>query len=396
MEELRLSATSLQDWEECKFRFLYSYVYGLQPIAEKDSLRIGTSWHGCHEIYRMVPQSKCPKCHKRGYIRPDCYLCSGTGVLPDDMMTAVLNFLNYRYQAAPNGKTVTEAVVERIKMLYGLVAYNHVFNENRFDTVTSEVYFKLPIVNPVTGHSYRDTYLVGKVDHILREKETGRLYVCERKSTTSDLSDPKYWAKRDNDLQITTYVYALRMMQLRGELRQHGISEDDPLIYGTLYDVWRKPSIEPKTLTQRDTAEFLSTGEYFGNKFNAVWVDGVDAEHCTCTVNGTQALIVPGKKASAIVETPDMYGSRLMHDMAERPTFYFAQHEISRSDAQLVEFEHSLSKLVRAVRLYMAGDLWTRNNNSCDSPFYCPFIQMCKTGGKLGPNEVPEGFKRKP
>ena len=62
MSQIRLSATAIQDFEACKLRFLYRYIYGLRPMQEKDSQRIGETWHGCHEIIRMVPQSKCPKC----------------------------------------------------------------------------------------------------------------------------------------------------------------------------------------------------------------------------------------------------------------------------------------------------------------------------------------------
>lgn len=391
MSEVKLSATALQDFEECKLRYLYRYVYGLRETDEKDSQRIGTTWHGCHEIIRMVPQGKCPKCFKRGKLREDCYLCNGTGVLPADMMDAVTRYVDYRYSQMPEYLPVEEWETERINLLYCFSGYRWLFPQDRFETIASEVWFDIPVINPDTRREFQDAKLVGKVDHLMRDRESGLLYIGERKSTSQDLGDARYWSRLDQDVQITSYLYALRMAQLRGELRKYGVSEDDPLIHGIWYDVWHKPGIKPKTLTQADTAEFLKTGEYCGETFSVKWHEEVG----DISINGQMALIVPGKKANAIVETTEMFGARLLADIAERPGFYFEQREIPRSDEQLVDFERDLARYVKAIRYYEHNDLWTGNCRSCESPFWCEFRDICKSRTKVGPNDCPDGYVKR-
>jgi len=182
----------------------------------------------------------------------------------------------------------------------------------------------------------------------------------------------------------------LRVAQRTGALQKYGISPDEPLIHGIWYDVWHKPSIKPKALSQKATKEFIETGEYCGEKFEVANVEN-DTQ---IEVNGAQALIEPGKKGFAIYETPEMYGARLLADIAERPDFYFAQREIARDDRQMEEFEADLCRLVKSVRAYQRGDLWTKNCRSCESPFWCPFRSLCFNHVKVGPTDIPDGYRK--
>lgn len=397
LSDIRLSATALQDFEECKRRFLYRYEYGLRPDKDTDSRRIGEAWHGCHEIIRMVPQSKCPKCMRCKEVRNDCYLCGGTGRLPADMMDAVTRYLNHVYSDVPESKSKEEWEVERIVVLYSFSGYLWYFNNSRFENLASEVWFDNPIVNPDTNREMKDAHIVGKVDHVLRDMDTGLIYLGERKSTSKGIDDLDYWARLEMDVQITSYLYALRIAQMNGRLRKYGIGEEEPLIHGIWYDVWHKPSIKPKALSQKDTAEFIETGEYFGEEFEVV--RNPDNEEATeggpmVIVNGTQALVEQGKKGFAIRETPEMFGARLLADIGERPHFYFEQREIARTDDQLLEFERDLYRIVKTIRHYRSEDLWTPNCRSCSSPFYCDFRRLCMNHAEVGPNDVPDGFKK--
>ncbi len=388
MSNIRLSATAIQDWLECSRRFLYRYEYGLRPDEDRDSQRIGTTWHNCHEIIRMVPQSKCPTCMHRGEVHYDCYLCDGTGRLPQDMMEAVTRYVNHAYAEVPDNKSREEWEVERIGVLYSFSGYRWYFDNSRFENLASEVWFDNPVVNPITKREMQGVKVVGKTDHILRDKESGLIYIGERKSTSTGIDNMDYWARLEMDVQVTLYMYELRIAQMTGKLRKYGISEDDPLIHGAWYDVWHKPSIKPKALSQKDTAEFLSCGVYCGEKF------AVGEDNGAVFVNDDSALTVPGKKGFAIRETPEMFGARLLADICERPEFYFEQREIARDDRQLEEFEQDLCRIVRAIRTYRSGDLWVPNCRSCSSPFWCDFRSLCMNHVPVGPNDVPEGFKK--
>jgi len=397
LNSLRLSATALQDWEECKTRFLYRYIYGLRPDEEKDSQRIGTAWHGCHEIIRMVPQSKCPKCCKRGELRDDCYLCDGTGILPADLMDAVTRYINHIYAEVPDSKTADEWETERIRVLYSFIGYRWYYGDGEFDNAASEVWFDNQIVNPRSKREMTSAHIVGKVDHILQHRETGLYYIGERKSTSKSLDDASYWGRLELDVQVTTYLYELRIAQLLGKLQCYGIKPDDPLIHGIWYDVWHKPDIKPKALSQKDTAAFIETGEYCGERFEVIRNpdnEEVGEKRIMVIVNGVDSLVIPGKRGFAIHETPEMYGARLMADIAERPEHYFAQREIPRSDEQLEEFETDLYRIAQAAKSFRRNDLWTKNCRSCESPFWCDFRNICYNHIGVGPNDVPDGFKK--
>jgi hypothetical protein len=379
-------------------RYLYGYEYGLQSEKEKDSFRVGNNWDRCHGILAMLPQGKCPSCLKREEIRKDCYLCDGRGILSTDLMDAVMRFLNYKYKTVPEGKTAEQWEVERIQILYSLSGYRWYFGvESKFEVITTQFKFDLPVLNPKNHRALPQIRNVGKIDELIRDKETGLVYILERKSTNRDVADVKYWDRLRKDEQISSYLYSIRICQRLGQLECYGIGKDDPLIEGIYYDVWHKPSINPKFLTQADSKAFVESGEYCGEKFSVLYHGGDQyGPHgeSACTINGFPAISNPGKKEGtfAIYETPEMYGARLLSDIAERPEFYFSQRPIARVQNQLDRFEENLARYAEVIRHFQKKDLWFENDRSCDVPFRCDFKSFC--GQPIGPTDIPEGFTK--
>jgi hypothetical protein len=111
-------------------------------------------------------------------------------------------------------------------------------------------------------------------------------------------------------------------------------------------------------------------------------------------VNREIAQTVPGKKDGtfAIRETPEMFGARLLADIAERPEHYFAQREVSRTDKDLEAFQHHIFNLARQIRYVEGKNLWCKNVKSCRAGFYCEFIGLCQSGVEVGPGDVPPGY----
>jgi len=372
MQELRLSVSTIQDFKACPRRHLYRKEYGLQPIKEKDSTRIGTIWHRCHEILEMIPQGRCPDCFKQEELQPDCYLCQGTGVLPSDLMDAVMRYLNVTYTKVPENKTHGEWETERIIVLYSLSGYRWLFPDyhKRFKPVANEIWFELPIINPATDKKLSKAIEVGKIDGIIQDTETGLYYLKERKSTSWTIEGTKYWDRLKIDPQITSYLRAARIYQILGKLEKFGIMRDDSLIQGAWYDVWRKPEIRPKKPVKKDIIQVPDEHiEYYDEQFD---VRDFDFDF----------------------ETPEMFGARLLSDIAERPDFYFAQREIPRTDEQLEKFEQELFKQAQIMRYIKEKELWTSNDRACEVPFKCDFKDICYAGTELGPDDVPEGFEK--
>lgn len=367
MREIRLSPSAMNDYQSCPLRYLYSYIYKLQREQEKDSLRIGTNWGRCHEIMGMIPQGKCPSCLKREEIWEDCYLCSGTGVLPADLMDAVTRYLDWVYENVPDHKTHEQWEVEKIALLYSFVGYRWRYVDSPFEIVTSEEKYELPIVDSARHKKIPMATAVGKLDHIVRDKTSGLYYVMERKSTSRSLTDSRYWNYLQRNVQTLSYLWASRICQRLGRLEKYGIKKDDPLIAGVHYDVWHKPDIAPRKVTKKEQKEFTDTGTYYGEEFSVLDFD-------------------------YNFETPQMYGARLLSDIAERPEHYFARREFPISPEQLAAFERKQVIQAKRIRHDEDNGLWVEHEGSCETPFRCDFKDLCLAGVEIGPNDIPEGF----
>jgi len=201
-----------------------------------------------------------------------------------------------------------------------------------------------------------------------------------------------YWNRLTLDSQITLYLIEARHAQLAGELEAYGISASDPLISGVLYDVWKKPLIRPKKLTQAESKKFVDTGEYMNEHFN---VDGSKGP-CSFEVNNVDAEVTPGSKEGtfAIRETPEMFGARLLADITTDPSGFFARKEIPRTDAELQEKDQEYTNMARLINICQQRNLWFHNEHNCDSKYRCEYVPICLYGADISDGKTPDGFKR--
>ena len=195
------------------------------------------------------------------------------------------------------------------------------------------------------------------------------------------------------DTQVSMYLWAARLLQSQGSLEEYGILSTDPPINEIFYDVWHKPTIKPKKLTQGDSKKFVADGLYCGQKFEVV--ANCDQDQHTITVDGVTAICAPGAKEGTftIRETPGMYGARLMKDISEKPEFYFAQREIIRTDDDMDRFERELYKIGATIEFMTEKDCWFSNENSCHAKWKCDYTDICYNHVDLTDGVVPPGFK---
>jgi hypothetical protein len=232
------------------------------------------------------------------------------------------------------------------------------------------------VVIPISGNKMRKTKFVGKVDRLVRDRNTGLVYVWERKSTSHSITSQDYWTGLTQGDQISGYLYGGRFAQVNGQLRPYGIKPEDPPIAGAFCDVWHKPDIAPKRVSKADLKTLAETGEYCGTKL-------------------VNALTVPGSPPEVLVETPEMFGARLLADIVERPDHYFAQREVSRTDKELETFQARLYRIGKQIRTVEKNDLWVENQRSCEQPFYCEFRELCRSGVAVDAKVVPVGYKKR-
>lgn len=363
VEDISLSATTLQAWRQCPMKFVYHKLCQLKKIETTDSLRIGTCWHKLLEICGT---------HERG-----------------EAMQLATEYINEQYEAVPENKTRFEWDTERTILLYSLAAYNWFYDAQveQYEVVACELDFSLPL----PGISVP---IIGKIDQIVRDRR-GVVLVREFKSTRRAMDDETYWGHLNLDLQVGLYVAAANHLRVSGMLEQCGIAKTDPFIDGILYNVWRKPSIRPTRLTQKASKELMKTGEYCGQKFKVSPEIVADGESATIVIDDEIATATPGAKDGtyAISETTRMYGARLLTEMTSRPEVYFRQEELVRRAAELETAVNDIISMWKVIEFQGHTDTWYKNDMSCQSPYRCEFMPICYSNVEIDVENPPDGFE---
>ena len=393
MKKLILSASSIGAFKSCPIRFRNAYVYGIRPIEDKESQRIGTNWHTILEVASLVPGNECPCVLPQATMKTrvpdeDCDICEGIGKVPDNIMEAVTRVLNKAYEGIEfNNPEAKE--VERVTLLHALAGYRWHYGEQQESVIATEQYFSLPLLNPQTGHPVPDVFIAGRIDKLI-ELANG-IAVKEHKSTSKSIDpDSTYWSHLNLDVQTTMYIYAARRMQMDEWVRSGDAGSGGPLINTVKYDVYHKPTIRPKKLTQGDSKKFVADGMYCGQKFEIEKIGDVIQ-----TVNGIQPVVEPGAKPDTftIRETPDMFGARLLKDITERPEFYFRCIELTRTDAELKAFEQELYDIAQNMRFMIRSGRFYTNEHQCEATFRCDYMEQCYNRVQVDQDHVPDGFK---
>lgn len=381
-----LSASHIGTFKACPMRYNLRYILGLQPIEETESQRYGTNWHKIQQVVNLNPGDPCPDC-KDKVDRRGCILCGGNGTMDDGGMDAVIRYLDAIYIVCPVSKTPEEWETERIILLYSLIGYNWYYSggsdsegpiREDFKIVAQEISFRLPLTSPTSKRKLPNIFVDGRIDKILVGKAT--TFIKELKSTGDSVAlDSDFWKHLTLDTQTLLYIWAARQLGYpNGQL---------------LYDVWHKPQIRPKMLTQAESKTFMETGEYCGQKFEMGRSPEVGSPDCL--INGKLPMIEPGKKEGtfAVRETPEMYGARLLQDITERPEFYFCTKEIARTDADIEQFEKELFNMYQTIRTMKKTNAWWCNEHACEATFKCPFLNICYNHITVDPQNPPQGFE---
>ncbi len=384
----KLSASFIAAFKSCAFRCYAQYVLGIRVIVEADTLRMGTNWHKVLEVADMDIAAPCPVCAAEG---PDtrCPLCGGALKLIQDRGERIASILNAAYGDKPSSKSLEDWAAEKEKIWVASSGYEWYWKDDDSEVIAEEIKFELPLYGP-SGRALPGVIVVGMIDKLRRHRASGIVFVDEHKSTSAPIdSDSTYWSKLNLDTQTLLYVYAARELQKAGALECYGIKATDPLICEARYDVWKKPTIKPKMLTQGESKKFVASGEYMDDKFDAHVVSN------GTYVNDVEAEIKPGAKEGTfqIRETAEMYGSRLFQDIVANPEKHYARRVIARTDLELERFEQELINIYRTVQFLNKEDRWWHNEQQCEATFKCPYISQCYNGVELDPSNPPDGFK---
>lgn len=351
-----ISASSIRAFKQCPKHYQLAFVEGLREANEPAPFRMGTAWHKGLEIA------------EEGGSTSDAIL-GATEV----------------YETIPGWADEAEWLVEREVIANGLAGYLYHIGSDEYETIAVEQEFDLPLVNPETGRATSRFRRVGKIDRIVRCKADGRLLVQENKTTSRSIdSGSTYWNRLRRDTQSMFYILATKELY------------PDENVYGLLHDVFHKPTIRPKMLTQADTKKFMGVGEYFGQAFTITPIEP-DKDGITFSIDYRVPEVKPGAKegAFAIRETPAMYGARMFQDLCDRSEVYYARREVPFTNPELLNFRYQLWYLQKNMADMERTGFWVANENQCEATFICRYLSICNSNAYVCDGvTVPPGFRR--
>lgn len=325
-----LTASRLNCLLGCMRRHYWRYEVGLTQEQSGVALRFGSAWARAKEAYR----------HGKGY---------------EDALAA----------AVPEGVDLDEMTVATISGL--LAGYYQYYGPSAWPC-NAEVEFSQPLAGS------RTFTVAGKLDGLSRMPD-GRLAIEEDKTTSDSLSDDSdYWLRLRFNIQLLQYA---------SEVRKAGWD-----VSTVVYDVTRKPSIQPKDvpLLDDDMRKIVNdaTGQRVFKK------DGTPRE------SGDKEK---GYFLQVRPETAEEFSKRLLEDTMERPAFYFARREVPILDSDLEEFVEQRLTLSRMIlhcrgaekRFTQPERAWPRNVSDmvCRS---CEFFGFCLQNLSVDLNNPPTGF----
>jgi hypothetical protein len=216
----------------------------------------------------------------------------------------------------------------------------------------------------------------GKIDGI-GVMNDDRQVLVERKTTSDSLSpDSEYWLRLRANSQIYQYVTAARE---KGWNIEH-----------IIYDVVRKPGIQPKQIPLLDENGLKIVLDDVGER--CFLKDGKPRQSTTG--------LPDSYKLQSREETPEEFSKRLYEDIMSRPEFYFCRREVPVLDCDLEEFQFNRVQVARMIldrrrqekNMERADRAWPRHVNGLICPF-CPYSSFCLQNISVNPGQPPAGFK---
>ncbi len=171
-----------------------------------------------------------------------------------------------------------------------------------------EVTLKAPLLNHETNRLSRTWSHAGKLD-VLGHRH-GNTVLIDHKTTSQEIADPNAPFRR----QLVVEAQATGYMLLAW---YHKMKIDE-----CVWDMLRKPSIQPKSLTKADAAGIVSKRTYFGHRVSQETLTFLQLEQR---------------------ENFELYEARLANDCTVvRPDWYFQRQTVPRLDIEMLDYANDL------------------------------------------------------
>lgn len=278
------SGSSIQTFMDCPKRYEFRYVKLLDTIGYSSALGLGTFLHA--EIERWA------------------------GGRVDSVEAELARFISSKNADSHPQIRLDRLTAERIFQMWQTHwDGEHPYSNSKYEWLEAEAEWGFDIPG---GHRH-----VGKRDALVRERETGAIFLYELK-TAADRGRERYVHKLEIDRQVSSNLLALQ---------KAGVE-----VAGALYDISWKPAIRRLT----------------------------------------------GRKSKPD-ETAEEFADRMVEAIRAEPHEYFQRQIVYRSDRALLEHGKDLTGQFGLIEKCQR-DGYPRNTGACDNYGLCPFFSACIEG----------------
>jgi len=202
-----------------------------------------------------------------------------------------------------------------------LRGYDARWNDEPLEVLAVEAEFRAPLINPDTTAASRTWRLGGKIDAIVRDRNTGAVSIVEHKTTVADAGPGSDYIKRLRlDGQVSIYF--------------DGALALGHSVIGCIYDVLVKPAQRPLLATPPENRKYTKDGRLYANQRDTD-------------------------------ETPEEYFGRVVDAIAEDPNRFYLRAEVVRLNGDIREAQADHWALGRSLRENHLAGRYPRNPDAC-------------------------------
>jgi hypothetical protein len=270
--------------------------------------------------------------------------------------------------------------IDRVKLHILTAAYDARWGQEDWEILGVEIQFRYFLGQYELG---------GKIDALIRERVTSRVFVVEHKTSTADTSPGSpYWDRLCIDTQVSIYVDGAAA----------GLDHE---IAGCIYDVIKRPLHELRLATPEEKRKYTKGkgcakcgGSAGGKKgivqgkgfYDVVFASEVKRNECEgCKGTGWKLDDEGNPEAPRLHadqrdtdETLDEYEDRLSSEVASRVDDFLARSIVVRLDSELPRMRQELIDTITSMEALDALGLHAPNHDACvRGQSTCAFFIAC-------------------
>ena len=313
-------------FRNCPRAYEWRYEKHLVPLQANENLMFGSVIHKCLELWYKHFDAK----QVYAYI--------------DNVFPQRIEFLK---NGVPNLYYIPEQKTAWQKAQAMMDGYFLKYPEEPFDVFAVEDVFGGDIINPATQAKSKKIDIKGKVDGIVKMKNSGEYYLLEHK--TASIINDIYLAKLPCDTQITLYtIYAEKKYNIP--------------IAGIIYNILGK------TKTIQEIGE---TEEEFRIRY---------AEACAKNKSGKSSA------TRKLPESDELFQARLAGQYSTPDTTKFHRETLILSDCAKSTLQRNLWSYTQQLLQVKRSGYYPQNHSSCFNQYQraCDYFPICYAGETSG------------